>query len=775
MIIGDLYINNFLVLAIVLLLFGGLGLLIVPGDAGTGQTDQNQSNGNYELLVSGQGLQAGSFQDVTLVDDTGDPVSGISVLLNGQEVGKTGDDGSVTLEVPNQSTVTVSASSSRVDFEKNFQVEGSGSSGDNSDQGENGDGSGNNDSDGDSQEDGGDGGNENTTDDSGDENNTDNSGNNTTEADINRLSPENQQLNSASFEASYELQAENASYKLSLAEQKKASGNLDGEKTVNEQVSMPFNGTAGLEMEIVREGEVLASENLTVNYTAEGSNDGSNDSSGGEDPAEVTADLSVPSSVHVGDALEADASGSTGDIINYTWNFGEGTEETREASTIEHTYSSEGTYEFVVTVNGENSTEDNALETIEVRSLQEPLINFQSPLDNYETDEASIQYEFEVENASSDAEYFILIDQTSTATGTLQEGSNTVQKTVEVPEKVFNTSIQVEQNGETYNSEKRTINSSKSAPEPDILLRKPTDGSEYSSTDVEYNFTVYNGLESSTYEIVADGGSVSTGELGEDGKITLSPEATLPEGEYTTHIEVDQGGQTYTSESVSIVVGQTDPDPSVTFDSPEDGETVSESFDETTDVSLNYTVEDRGWAQDATLSLENYEGDKIGDRTHSVSSGQSYSFTFEDIPTYKQESEAEYTWTIEFTGGGNSETFGPSSFFAKRLEHIDVAELHSVEQNESYSGVFNYSAMSNSRNGRILEIVRNDTVIAQRSYYESFDIDNRVEEFWIYEKGQHDVKIILRDVDTDEMVAESQTLRFETTELPPDAGGGGGS
>ncbi|AOV94851.1 hypothetical protein AQV86_02905 [Nanohaloarchaea archaeon SG9] len=635
MIIGDYYINNFLVLAIVLLLFGGLGLLIVPGDAGTGQTDQNQSSGNYELLVSGQGLQAGSFQDVTLVDDTGDPVSGISVLLNGQEVGTTGDDGSVTFEVPNQSTVTVSASSSQVDFEKNFQVESSGNSG------ENGDGSGNNDSDGDSQEDGGDGDNDNSTDDSSDGNNTDNP-DNSIEADINRLSPENQQLNSASFEASYELQAENASYKLSLAEQKKASGNLDGEKTVNEQVSMPFNGTAGLEMEIVREGEVLASENLIVNYTAEGSDDGSNDSSGGEDPAGVTADLSVPSSVHVGDALEADASGSTGDIINYTWNFGEGTEETREASTIEHTYSSEGTYEFVVTVNGENSTEDNALETIEVRSLQEPLINFQSPTKGYVTDQSSIDYEFVVENASSDAEYTVLIDQSATVSGNLEEGSSTVQRDVEVPATVFNTSVQVSQGEETYTSERRRVDARDSEPQPKYSLVSPEEGQSLETVDsqmdveLKYEITDRNWASSANLTLENESSVIFQNPVSVASGNHTEKVSGLTSGEYSYSLEIEGDGNS-DKKSSSFEIREIEP----YYNIAEWNETVLDNGYEVR-FNLSYNVSDSSLLE---ANIYNSSGTEVRSYSRFVDDVGSLNFTKSFMEP------KNYYWYLNITSG----------------------------------------------------------------------------------------------------------------------------
>lgn len=769
MIVGDYYINNFLVLAVLLALVGGGAYL--AGFPGGGEQEPAQP-GNYALaLQGGEGLSPGESKVVRLESDNGTAIRNADIFVNGESAGSTDDNGLATFQVPESSNVTVSASKSGLEVSRTFELDtDEDSTGDSDGDDSSSDGDGTGDSEDGSQD-------QDSQDGTEDQENQSSENDTSVEPAINRVSPDQEQLQSATFEAIYELAAENASYTVSLGGEEKASGDIDGEKTVSQQLTLSENGTAGLEAEIARNGETLVSESFTVNYTAESGASGENNETSGNqtDPGQVSAALSDPSSVQVGDSVAFDASESTGDIVNYTWSTDDGVQETTESATYQHTYQDQGTYSAQVTVNGKNNTQDSASATLEVQGLQQPVINFMSPSDGYETDQASIEYEFEVDNAASDAEYGILIDGSSATSGTLDEGNNTVQRTVEVPETGFNTAIQVKQGGETYTSEERTINPSDSVPEPDVFLRKPEGGSEYSSTEIEYNFTVYNGIESSTYRIMADGSSVKTGQLSNDGTTTLDPAVTVPEGEFTTQVEIDQGGQTYTSESVSLVGGQTASDPSVTFDHPDDGETVSETFDETTDVSLNYTVEDRGWAQEATLTLENYEGSEVGSRTQSLSSGQSYSYTFEDIPTYKQDSQAEYTWTVELTGNGETTMLGPRSFLAERLEHIDVVELHSVEQNESYSGVFNYSAMSNSMNGRILEITRGDTIITQESQFESFDINNRVEEFWIYETGQHDVQIVLRDVSTDEVVAQSQTLQFETTELPPDASGGGGT
>ena len=697
MIIGDYYINNFLVLAIVLLLFGGIAFVVVPGGDGGGggepEPGQNQSD-SYEFLVQGEGLQAGSSQTITLVND-GEPVTGVSVLLNGEEVGTTGSDGSVAVDVPDQSSVTVSASDSQVDIEKTLEIEASdsdGSDGDSSDgdssdgdssdgDSSDDDGSSNGDSDGDTGDSGSDDG-ENDTDDSGNQGNNDT----TIEPAINRLSPEGQQLDSSEFEASYELSASNASYRISLGGEQKASGELDGEKNVSEQLSMPVNGTVGLEAEIFRDQNVLASENYTINYTAdtgtdEGSNDTDSDNDSTSDPAQVTAELSAPSTVMVDDQVELDASGSSGDIINYTWELGDGTTDTTESASLTNTYSTEGSYDILLTVNGENNTEDNASTTLEVNGLQEPVINLQDPVDGYKTDQASINYDFEVNNSESDAEYSILIDDSSTASGTLDEGNNTVQKTVEVPETVFNTSVQVKQNGETYKSEKRTVNASAaSEPEPEYSLNSPQEGDtvetldSQTSVEFEYKITERKWATSANLTVTRDGNQVEERAVSVAAGSYKEDVSGLDPGSYSYEIELIDGDTT-DSKSKAFEIKQVEPEYNVSLVTPEDGAHVGEenpddfqevdfnvSYETDTDAKVNFEIialesgsntytTDDGSGGEQEWTTEYNEGEIVANASTEVLEGMDYHKVFKN--TF--DVELRYEWRSWITVDGAEE------------------------------------------------------------------------------------------------------------------------
>lgn len=686
MIIGDYYINNFLVLAIVLLLFGGLAFVVVPGgDGGTTEPGQNQSD-SYELLVEGEGLKAGSSQTITLVND-GQPVSGIPVLLNGEEVGTTGSDGSVAVDVPDQSSVTVSASSSEVEVEETFEVDASdsddsdGSEGDGSeDQSDEDDGSDDSSDDGTGDEGSEDG--ENSTDDSGDQGGD----NETIEPSINRLTPENQQLDSPDFEASYELAASNASYKLSLNGEEKASGGLDGEKTVSKQLSMPLNGSVGLEAEILRDQNVLASENFTVNYTAdtdsdEGSNDSDSDNDSTSDPAQVTAELSAPSSVQVDDQVQLDASGSSGDIVNYTWELGDGTTDTTESATLTHTYNSEGTYDIKVTVNGENDTEDNASATLEVQGLQEPVINLENPVDGYETDQASINYEFEVNNSLSSSEYSILIDESSTTSGSLDEGNNTIEQTVEVPETIFNTSIQVSQNGETYTSEKRTVNASEAgAPQPGYALNSPQEGDtietmdSQTSVEFEYEITDRKWATSANLTVTRDGNKVEERPVSVAAGSYTEQVSDLEPGSYSYEIQLTDGENT-DSKSKAFSIQQVQPEYSVSLVNPGDGAQIGEenpddfqnvdfnvSYETDTDAKVNFEIialesgsntytTDDGSGGEQEWTTEYNEGEIVANASTEVLEGMDYHKVFEN--TF--DVELRYEWRSWITVDGEEE------------------------------------------------------------------------------------------------------------------------
>jgi PKD repeat protein len=108
--------------------------------------------------------------------------------------------------------------------------------------------------------------------------------------------------------------------------------------------------------------------------TGDGSGDDGDDGDGGDGNTPPTADLSVSStSVSVGETVTFDASASSdpdGSITSYEWDFdGDGTVDTSTMiPTVDHAYSSAGTYDAGLTVTDDDGATDTATQTVTVSS-----------------------------------------------------------------------------------------------------------------------------------------------------------------------------------------------------------------------------------------------------------------------------------------------------------------------------------------------------------------------------------------------------------------------
>ncbi|MFP4229588.1 MAG: PKD domain-containing protein [Candidatus Nanohaloarchaea archaeon] len=72
-----------------------------------------------------------------------------------------------------------------------------------------------------------------------------------------------------------------------------------------------------------------------------------------------------PSSPVVGETVEFDASGSSGDIVDYRWDFDDG--ESSSGREVEHSFDSSGWYSVKLTVEAEDGTTDERIRTLRVR------------------------------------------------------------------------------------------------------------------------------------------------------------------------------------------------------------------------------------------------------------------------------------------------------------------------------------------------------------------------------------------------------------------------
>lgn len=651
MIVGDYYINNYFLAFIVSLVVGGLAVAAGVPSIIDGDTSPENTSPEYDVSLLGDSTAPGSSQVIRLAKENGSVVPGAEVFVNGQQVGQTGESGEIVFEVPDSNNLTVSASKSNSEVTETFEINDSGqddsserdSRADNSngeDQGSEDDSEGS-----DRQQDGkSDDNQENNTQ---KENDTDLENGTSQSIFIEKVSPENSELSSSSFEMILDLGANSSTYQVSLGGEEKLSGEIDGNKTVNSSLEMPRNGTVGLYVEILKNEEVKASQNYSITYNSGSDGGGSDNDSEVEN--NVTADLSVKEQVNVGKQFTLDASSSTGDIENYTWEFGDGSSEVTQSSETSHSYSSEGDYNVFLFVEGPNGSVDNTTATVTAQkdssSSKAPEINFVSPVDGFETDQSSLGYEFDVENASDSSTYSILIDGSDVSSGGLKQGTDSVQETVNIPSELFNTSIEVEHDGETYSSDKRTVNATEaSANEPEFTLDNPGEAEvvetldSQTSVDFEYEITDRKWATSANLTVTRDGNKVEERPVSVAAGNYTEEVSGLDPGSYNYEIVLTDGDKT-DSKSNDFIIEETEPTYIVDSQSTnlyDNGYEVNFTID----VDVDQLVEIRG-------KITNSSGNMIKEGSGFVEGEETFKFskTFEDPATYK--------WYVVMNKDGN--------------------------------------------------------------------------------------------------------------------------
>lgn len=544
MIVGNYYINNFLVLGIILA-FSGVAAYFA-GFPGMILGEETETDQDFSIQLENGELISGKNSAISLLNSEGNPISQEEVYVNNQRVGQTDQEGRVEFVVPDSSSITVSASASGSEINEVFEVR--------SDQGDSDEGDGSND------------------------------GNGSDDGNV----EDNQSI---------------------------SDGNTDQD---SDQTDEDDGGT---------DNGGSDSDNETVSTDP-----------GDETGQQLNAELSAPSNVQINEGFELDASDSTGEILSYSWSLGDGNTETTDTPELDYSFDNSGTYEITLTVNGENDGQDQETVTVEVRAPDEPSISIANPVDGYETDQSSISYDFDVDNAYENSSYSIIVDQKSVESGNLDEGSNSVQKTVEIPESSFETYVQVSGNGETFESERITIDASQiSEPEPSFNLLSPAEQETVetleSNTSVEFEYEVVERewATSATLNLYSGGSKV------EERPVSVAPgnnSETLNEvetGSYTYEIVLTDG-EREVSKSSEFSIQQVEPEYSVQLLSPEDEASVGEENpDDFQDVSFNVSYETD---TDATLYFEIIALEN-GSNTYVTDSGP----------------EGEQQWTTEYDEG----------------------------------------------------------------------------------------------------------------------------
>ena len=563
MIIGDYYINDYLVVGVFLvLLLGGAGYVgggVVPGigdNAGDNEDNRTEDDriDEYNVELDGQedqNFDSGSSQVIRFVDGDGDPVSDADVSVNGEDVGVTDEDGEASFEFPGGSNVTVTAGVSEGEVSRSFELEdgtivdsektvstsddSSGGTGEDSDSSDTNEGS-----------DAGDNGSEEGKEDEGGVEGSDGTSDETSDSENDSGSGEG---NSGSEDGS-------------------------GSENAGSESGSSSEGNGGSEEDSGSSGD-----------TEEVSNEDLNATLGSSDYLLIS-----------GQSFTFNASNSTGDISYYYWQFGDGSTAVTGEPEATNTFYEKGEYEVFVVAVGSDGEQDYANASLEVVPPLEPEISVSSPEDGLKTNESFLDYDFDIENASDVSEYILRIDGDEVVSGGLEGGSNSIQTTLNVPSEVFNTSVRVVQDRKIYDSEKITVNATEAPENPVSNLEFPRDGnalgmnSSSLSVDFEYelvnstwaekvNFSVYNRSE----VILEKEVSTSPGNYTENV-------SDLARGEYNYSLIFSDGENTW-SEVNSFRVGQNEPEYSVEVNRPENQTHIGDRANKSQNITFNISYE----------------------------------------------------------------------------------------------------------------------------------------------------------------------------------------
>lgn len=118
MIIGDYYINNFLVAVVVLGFLGG-GIYLSGSMVGSPQNQDSGGLKDLEIAMDETELEAGNDTALNVFNSEGDSVEQVEVFIDGSKVGETDEEGFLRVSVP-RSGFTVRASKNNVESTRDF-------------------------------------------------------------------------------------------------------------------------------------------------------------------------------------------------------------------------------------------------------------------------------------------------------------------------------------------------------------------------------------------------------------------------------------------------------------------------------------------------------------------------------------------------------------------------------------------------------------------------------------------------------------------------------
>ena len=414
----------------------------------------------------------------------------------------------------------------------------------------------------------------------------------------------------------------------------------------------------------------------------------------GSNEAELAAEASYsPEEPSVGNQVSFNAEDSTGNIQSYAWSSEDTDLEENSGESITHTFQNDGLFIIELVVeNDEGETSETTVE-LNVEEISETNIFLNEPSQEEKYD-SEIMYDFTVKNAEEDAEYTIFINGDENRTESINETGNLqIQETVEVDPGFYDTYVELEQNGDIYQTDEVTVEVEEIA-EHQITLDSPKDGETIETfeneTEVEFEFTVED--------------------RGDASEITLEIEETehqftrpISSGETYNYefedIPASEEGETYiwalsteegeVSESVNFDLEIVEPEFTIDISSPQhedqighyevEFEYLAESDVDAEIQARTYAEEDmertfelcvEGSLEQQTISYD--EGDQVHEYDTSIFSDQTLDADFERT----HDIQGEYSWEMEISADEEVQKSSQN----KKYETQDEPDLDESEE-----------------------------------------------------------------------------------------------
>lgn len=278
----------------------------------------------------------------------------------------------------------------------------------------------------------------------------------------------------------------------------------------------------------------------------------------------------------------------------------------------------------------EDQTDENVSEgdqptndTEEGPTSEVPAIYTPAPDESFESATLPLDVILNAENAS----YDVKIDGSSKLSGQL-DGEKTVQQDIDISQTgSHRLDVLISRDGEVLHNQSRQFSIADSAIDnkTGIFVEGNLTAEEYSTVRIWQEGETVEGES-----IYLNGDSI--GQTDEDGSVYFEV-PNVQEATISTDLDLEEITET--------VQGYENRTPEFTINSPSEGQTI-ETFDNETEVSFNYTVEDKGWADNATIEIQE-TGDSY---TRPISSGETYGDNFNPVLEASDAGE-EYSYSLE--------------------------------------------------------------------------------------------------------------------------------